>query len=396
MDKHAPFVNKTYTIRPNTQWYNANIRHAKVVRRRYERAWIKSGQPEYHARYVKQTQFVNFLMKEAKTEFFSSQVLASSDDKKKLFNVAKHILNWKSDPVLPSTGSKESLPNDFNGYFVDKIVKIRDCLTLEIQKQKATDLLGEVSVDESVSKLEDFSPASCEEIHKIITSASSASCALDAIPTPLLKSCMDVVLQPITDIVNLSLKQACVPQEMKKAVVIPLIKKITLDKDNMKNYRPVSNLNFISKIVEKVVASRLNQHLEMHHLSEKMQSAYRMFHSTETALLKVKSDILKSMHNKQMVALVLLDLSAAFDTIDHGILFNRLEHRFGVVGNALEWFKSYLCNRSQKVMVSGYTSDQINLNFGVPQGSVLGPILFTLYMSPVGDIARRQTTNHPR
>ena len=394
VDVHAPVITKSFTVRPNTQWYNENIRLAKVTKRRYERALKKSGLPEHHTRFKNQCKYINFLMKEAKQEFFSAQVIESTSDKKKLFEVAKKILNWKSDPVVPSSSSPDTLPNDFNDFFLNKIIKIRDALNLEIKNKAMDEVLQEITSDRNMNPLSNFSPASTDEIKKIIMSSSSATCKLDSIPTPLLKSCLNEILQPITDIVNLSLKDASVPDEMKKAVVIPLIKKISLDKDNMKNYRPVSNLNFISKIIEKIVAKRLDKHLQDNHLIEKMQSAYKCFHSTETALLKVQNDILFAMNQKKMVALVLLDLSAAFDTIDHQILLGRLKERFRVTGTALEWFKSYLMNRCQSVIISGKESTHHQLHYGVPQGSVLGPILFTLYTAPVGDIARKHNMGH--
>ena len=394
VNTHAPMVTKSFTVRPNTQWYNANIRKAKVVKRRYERAWKKSGQEVHHKRYQEQCKFINFLMKDAKREFVSGKIMESKDDKKKFFSVTKNILNWKSDPVLPSNCPLERLPNDFNHFFIDKIIKIQDTLNLDIHKQAVDTILEEVSNVENINSLSNFRPATEDEIQKIVMSSSNATCSLDSIPTTLLKSCLPELLTPITDIVNLSLAEATVPSHMKKAVVMPLIKKITLDKDNMKNYRPVSNLNFISKIIEKVVAKRLNEHLIENKLTEKMQSAYRQFHSTETAVLRVQNDISKALHNKQMVALVLLDLSAAFDTIDHKLLLSRLEKRFKVTGTVLKWFRSYLTDRSQTVTVTGCDSDEIKLTCGVPQGSVLGPILFTLYTSPVGDIARKHNMGH--
>ena len=121
-----------------------------------------------------------------------------------------------------------------------------------------------------------------------------------------------------------------------------------------------------------------------------MQSAYRPFHSTKSALLCVQNDILSSLNNKKAVTLVLLDLSAAFDTIDHEKLLHCLETRFGINGTALNWFRSYLSNRSQEVRINNSSSEKMYLNFGVPQGSVLGPILFTLYVAPVADIANKQ------
>ena len=142
------------------------------------------------------------------------------------------------------------------------------------------------------------------------------------------------------------------------------------------------------------MAKQINDYLAENKLVDKYQSAYRMFHSTETALLKVQNDILTNMQNRRVTALVMLDLSAAFDTIDHSLLFQRLETRFGISGTALKWIKSYLCNRSQCVSVAGLTSSDVNLEFGVPQGSVLGPLLFTLYVAPLADIAKQSDVDH--
>ena len=141
-------------------------------------------------------------------------------------------------------------------------------------------------------------------------------------------------------------------------------------------------------MIERVVAIRLNDHLIINKLSEVFQSAYKEYHSTETALLRVQNDMLVALDGEGGVVLMLLDLSAAFDTIDHKILFRRL-HQLGIRGPALAWFKSYLTGRKQSVNIQGVKSEKQDLPYGVPQGSVLGPILFTLYTLPLGDIARK-------
>ena len=130
---------------------------------------------------------------------------------------------------------------------------------------------------------------------------------------------------------------------------------------------------------------------------EEKQSAYRRFHSTETALLKVKMDIIKAIDNQEITCLVLLDLSAAFDTIDHSILLNRLETTFGIKDTTLKWTASYLTGRTQKVVIGdfgtdlGVISDPVTLIFCMPQGNVLGPILFTTYTVPLTKSARNTT-----
>ena len=162
----------------------------------------------------------------------------------------------------------------------------------------------------------------------------------------------------------------------------------------MTNYRPVSNLSFLSKILEKVVASRLNSHINSSYTSNDYQSAYRKFHSTETALLKIHNDILSSMDDGRVTALTLLDLSAAFDTIDHSILLRRLGNWFGVKEKALDWFKSYLTGRSQTINLGNCLSSRSDLSFGVPQGSVLGPLLFTLYTTPLSSLISGHAIPH--
>ena len=192
----------------------------------------------------------------------------------------------------------------------------------------------------------------------------------------------------ITRIVNLSLESAVFPSCFKSALVTPLLKKPSLDAEILKNYRPVSNLSFISKIIEKVVSLRIADHLASNELYECFQSAYRKHHGTETALLRVQNDILCDLDRKRGVFLILLDLSAAFDTIDHGVLLSRLSN-FDVRGSTLEWIRSYLTDRTQAVNINGCLSSFIPLLFGVPQGSVLGPQFFTIYSSPIANIARK-------
>ena len=159
--------------------------------------------------------------------------------------------------------------------------------------------------------------------------------------------------------------QSC-PEFFKQAHVTPLLKKSTLDREVLKKYRPVSNLNFVSKILERVVSSQLLSHLDESCLLTGFQSAYRRFHSTESALLNIQDDLFLNMSEGSTTALTLLDLSAAFDTIDHSILFHRLHDCYGINGLALSWFESYLSDRTQSVKVGSVLSHPMVLKFGVP------------------------------
>ena len=145
----------------------------------------------------------------------------------------------------------------------------------------------------------------------------------------------------------------------------------------------------MSKILEKVVARQLERHLDTNKLHDDRQSAYRSRHSTETALLRVHQDIATALDNNSCVVLIMLDLSAAFDVIDHPILLKRLEHSYGISGSALAWFRSYVSHRSQSVAVRSAVSDESPLHFGVPQGSVLGPRKYCMFSKPIGEICKR-------
>lgn len=157
----------------------------------------------------------------------------------------------------------------------------------------------------------------------------------------------------------------------------------------MQNYRPVSKLTFLSKVIERVVAKQLNVHMQENNLHDQFQSAYRQDHSTETALLKVHNDSLSAVDRGCVVVLVMLDLTAAFDTIVHGILLSRLTHIFRATGAALEWFRSYLSGRHQVVRIGSVKSSPTAVPFGVPQGTVLGPLLITAYITPLGDVVEK-------
>ena len=279
---------------------------------------------------------------------------------------------------------------------MDKIVKIQ--ANIATQQDSISDLQQlrcEINQLLPNNRLTDFTPTTIDEIRIIVKSMSNATCDLDPIPTDLLKDCIDEIAPHLCHIVNLSLQSAHVPSDLKMSLVKPLIKKKSLDPDNYKNYRPVSNLSFLSKLIEKIVCKRIESYLEDNSLFPPMQSAYRKKHSTETALLKIVNDILSNMDKGKMSALILLDLSSAFDTIHHGVLLSRLKDRFGIDGLALKWIESYLSGRKQTISLQGYPNSATrSLDWGVPQGSILGPLLFSLYTAPLGDIASEHGLKH--
>ena len=279
------------------------------------------------------------------------------------------------------------MPGVCANFFKDKISKIRAALDSLNTNDPDFENFDGVMFSE-------FRLVSQAEVRKIITSSPPKSCCLDPIPTSLLVTHLDSVIETVTIIINESLKNGDVPSAFKHAVVLPLLKKPNLTPEELNNFRPVSNLPFLSKILEKVVLCQLKDHLNQNNIIETYQSAYRERHSTETALTRVRNDLLCEADKGNVSILALLDLSAAFDTIDHSILVKRLATTFGLSGVVLDWFKSYLLDRSQSVYVDGVKSPNFPLQFGVPQGSVLGPILYTLYTQPLGSLIRKHDVNY--
>ncbi len=385
IDEYAPEKQHTVTIRHQTPWFSKELHEEKIIRRKLEGKWRSTKSEEDREIFKRQRQKVQNMNSTLKKEFYTSTV-KQQNDPKGLFKLINTLLHKRKDlplPCLPPHESASELAEEFSDHFAGKIEKIRGDLIQLQGNITDSDDEGKMYITEMLF----LTPATEEEIKSILLKSPTMACELDPIPTWLLKVCIDEVLPLITEIINLSLSTAIMPKSQKTAIIKPYLKKIILELI-IKIYRPVSNLSFLSKTVERVVVKRLIQHQNENNLQEQLQSAYQQFHSTETALIKVTNDILMAIDQQKLVLLVLLDLSAAFDTIDDTILLKRLSNRIGIKGNALKWFQSYLSDRYQYVKVEGQSSRSVPLNHSVPQGSSLGPYLINIYMTPLADILK--------
>ncbi|KAK3556109.1 hypothetical protein QTP70_005553 [Hemibagrus guttatus] len=227
-----------------------------------------------------------------------------------------------------------------------------------------------------------LSTVAAEEVLQIIRSCNPTTCPLDPIPSAVLQTISPDLLPFITTVINGSLTSGHVPTVFKKARVIPILKKPALDPSDISNYRPVSLLSFLSKILEHV-CNQMSDYLMQNNLHDPNQSGFKAAHSTETALLAV-TEKLHAARSAKLV-LILLDLSAAFDTVNHKTLLSTLRS-LGICGTAWEWFACYLDGRSYQVTWKRLTSAPRRLSTGVPQGSVLGPLLFSLYTHSLGKV----------
>ena len=381
-NQYAPVETKLVTLRKPTPFVNADIKNFKTARRKAERRWRRTRLVKDWLDFKEKRNACNEHLNQLKSDDLRSKIRKTKGNAKAMFKVLNSSLNRKQEMPLPIHNNESDLANEFNNFFDEKIKHIRSKLDSTASSFSAD---TETVVPNQLSHFEALTES---EVKKLITSMPVKHCQLDPLPTWLLIECLDEFLPIITKIVNLSLTQGEMPLELKHALVKPLLKKPSLDHIK-KNYRPVSNLPFLSKIIESAVIKQYVDHLSTNGLNDNRQSAYKQYHSTESLLTKIHNDIMLNLSKGEVTMLVLLDLSAAFDTIDHDILIKRLERKYGVKGTALSWFKSYMSNRSQSVIINNNISSKLPLHFGVPQGSKLGPILFNSYIAPVSEVAKR-------
>ena len=226
-----------------------------------------------------------------------------------------------------------------------------------------------------------FIPTDQHEIFKITqTLKSKKSTGPDGISTKLLKQIIRNIASPLEHIFNLSLSTGCCPDLLKLAKVIPIHKKD--DPTQVTNYRPISLLPCISKVLEKIVYKRLDSFLALNKILISAQFGFRKKFSTDFAITKLLDKVINSLSKKDHIIALFMDLSKAFDTIDHNILLHKL-YNYGIRGIVWSWIKSYLSNRQQYVSIDGVKSPISPINCGVPQGSILGPLLFLIYINDI-------------
>ena len=257
-----------------------------------------------------------------------------------------------------STTSSGLTADSFAKFFCDKVSDVRSLTTAGAVDPECADFHGH--------PLDKFDQFSISDVVRLIKDSPTQACGLHPILTWLVKKFVHLLAPFLTCLFNRSLLQGQFPENFRIAEVTPILKKPTLDPSVFSSYRPISNLPFISKVLKRAVNERMLLHLHSNNLLPEHQSAYRRSHSTETALLKVISDALIAADMGKLNLLGMLDLSAAFDCVDHSILLGRLEVlSFGFVGAVLDWMRFYLVRRRQYIRYNGLTSSTTVVQFGV-------------------------------
>ena len=326
------------------------------------------------------------VLKQAERQYYGDKLLENKSNLKNMWDILKEIIGKKKNLTKPEkfkvgnqeVTDKKVIANGFNNFFVN----IGKTLSKHIP---TNDNNPEAYIKSSNLNSIFLHPVQDKEVENIVVSMKNASAGYDGIHSSVLKKTFKSYLSPLTHIMNLSITQGFFPDYLKIAKVIPLHKRG--DTASFNNYRPVSILPLFSKILEKLMYKRIIDFINEHEILYKYQFGFRAGHSTNMALVTLMDKIISAIDKGEFVVGVFIDLQKAFDTINHEILMNKLR-KYGIRGKCYDWLTDYLACRQQFVMFDDVVSNRQTITCGVPQGSVLGPLLFILYINDIVHVSK--------
>ena len=401
IDKYMPLrkLTKKELKHQKKPWISMDIRNNIRKRERLYKNFVNAKNPqtkdEYHKKYKELRNEIVTQCRESEKTYYQKYFKENSDNIKNTWKGIKSIINIRS--------KGKSIPM----YMMDNNDKISDPTAISNHFNKyfsniGRELQGKIFqngkhyseyLDQKNAYTFFITPTDKWEVLNIINRFdTSKACGPHSIPTDILHLIKDIIVDPLVDIINLSFTTGCYIENLKIAKVIPIYKEKGSELLNC-NYRPISLLSNINKIIEKLMHERLYNFLTKHNVIYELQFGFRKKHSTTHALMKLTEDIRHSLDSGNFSCGVFIDLQKAFDTVDHNILLAKLEH-YGVRGTTNEWFKSYLSKRKQFVSINGFISENVEMNYGVPQGSVLGPLLFLIYINDLHCAFKYSSTIH--
>lgn len=379
VDKHAP-IKKKRIKNKKSPWLTASIKKSMINRDKLKSAAIKTNTAEDWLNYKNLKNRLNNEIKKTKTRYYQENFRSNTGKPREIWKSINEIMsrNTKNDSKINSiktdagsTTSPEVMSEAFNKYFTE----IGSNLAYQLPKstKSYSDFINPVN---SRFQLELISSP---KVLKLLNNLSAnKATGIDKIPCCLVKLAAPYIADSLCDIFNSSIRLGIFPSDWKIAKIIPIYKGD--EKDELGNYRPISILSPISKVFERLIYDQLYEYLSVNNLLSESQSGFRRFHSTMTTLLDATTEWYENMDKGKLNCVVFLDLSKAFDTVNHTILLDKLA-RYGLQPETVNWFSSFLTDRKQQCLVDGHLSSPRKIQCGVPQGSILGPLLFLIYIN---------------
>ena len=395
-EKTAKFNKYKHSFNPwITKGIRLSIKHRDKLHTKIKKSKTEKERNKHEQTYNEYRTFLNKIIKTAKRQHDKERFKKCKNDSKSLWLNINSILgkshNKKDAPleINDETGATlanlKDIANGFNKYYVNvgpELARKIGPTNIDYKKHMKT---------APPNRSFYLYPTANEEIENIIKILKpKTSSGHDNISPKTLKKLYTGLVSPCVYIINLSLNTGIVPEAMKLAKVVPIFKNSGIN-TIMKNYRPVSLLPVLSKVLERIVYNRLFHYLMKHKIFSASQYGFQPNRSTEHAILELQDRIMKIMNKKECCVGVFMDLSKAFDTLDHKILLDKLYH-YGIRGVAHDWFRNYLSNRKQYVHINGTSSGQLPISCGVPQGSILGPLLFLVYVNDLATVSEHALT----
>lgn len=393
VNNHAPL--KKFTVKAKSApWVDTELRSLMAQREEAKKVAVLSDSFEDRKCYCILRNQVTKVNRVKKKKYFQKRIDDSGTDCKRMWNVLNEIMGKKSTctSFVELNGVYLTKPiqiaNYFNDYFVNKVSNFRETMKYTVDSN-SNELIERCIMKDKLCSFE-FHQVNVVQVEMLLRSLTvGGSVGTDNLDSRLLKLSAGHISKPICHIFNRCLIDGECPKLWKEGKIIPLPKD-TKSTFCGPNSRPISILPILSKLLEKIVFKQVQDYFSNNDLTTMFQHAYRYGHSTCTAMTQMSDSWLTSIDNSMLVGTLLLDFSAAFDVIDHEILISKLIS-YGFTSSAIKWFKSYLSERSQRVYFNGALSCSKSLDCGVPQGSCLGPLLFSIFTNDMPYILSKAT-----
>ena len=380
---------KCVDLNNSNSWYSLDLLRLKRKRDKDYKKFCRSNNNDDWNRYTTARNVYSRALKRARCEYIQRKIDQHQNNSKELWKILKKLMKNKdsSPQSITFDGSEVQsarvIANKFNSYFVDSVQQINQSIELV---SEPNEIIQPISDN---CRFEGFHPITFAELKDICFSL-ERSAGIDNVNARVIQDCFHVIGHDLLDLINESLQTGHVPKVWKESLVIPIPKINGTDK--AEEFRPINMLHTVEKILELVVKGQLMHYLNCNNLLIPEQSGYREGHSCESALNLVLAKWKEKIEAKETILAVFLDLKRAFETISRPLLLQTMK-RFGIVGTAYKWFESYLYDRTQKTRFDNFDSESLANTLGVPQGSVLGPILFIIYINDMKRVLRFSEIN---